>query len=446
MTDPSEPLSATPADRTTWLASDRPLARLVARPLAQFLHVEAAGGVLLLAATVVALLWANSPWQDAYHDLWSTEAVIRVGSFEVAESLRSWVNDGLMAVFFFVVGLEIKRELVTGDLRDRQAALLPALAAVGGMLVPAGIYAAINAGGDGSAGWGIPMATDIAFAVGVLALLGDRVPAPAKVLLLALAIVDDIGAILVIAVFYRSDLHLGWLAGALGGLAVVIGLRRVRVWYLPIYITLGIVIWWCMFRSGIHATLAGVVLGLLAPARPLLAPSQSDRVLARLSADTAITIDEVREASFALRESVPVAERIEAALHPWSSYVIVPLFALANAGVTLSWDRVSDAATSPITLGTVVGLVVGKPLGIVLAVAIAVWLGWARLPEGLDWRLVGGLGAVAGIGFTVSLFVSGLAFDDPLRQSQATLGVLTASVSAAAVGALLFRTHRTRAT
>jgi Na+:H+ antiporter, NhaA family len=434
--------TSVPGSPPTWLSSDRPIARLLARPFAEFLHVEAAGGVLLLVATLVALGWANSPWQDSYQELWSTEAAIRIGSFEVAEDLRHWVNDGLMAVFFFVVGLEIKRELTTGDLRDRPAALLPTCAAVGGMIVPAVIYALINLGGDGSRGWGIPMATDIAFAVGVLALLGDRVPSSAKLLLLALAIVDDIGASLVIAGFYSSDLSIGWLAAALAGVVVVVALRRVRVWYLPIYVVVGVVIWWCTFRSGVHATMAGVALGLLAPAHPLLTTAPADEVLARLSADMAVTAEEVREASFALRETVSVAERIEVALHPWSSYLIVPLFALANAGVGLSWDELSDAAGSRITVGTVVGLVVGKPLGVLLAVALAVRLGFTRLPDDLRWRHIAGLGALAGIGFTVSLLIGGLAFDDELRQSRAALGVLAASVLAAAVGAVVLRAAR----
>jgi NhaA family Na+:H+ antiporter len=418
----------------TWIASDRPLARLIARPVADFLRVEAAGGILLLLATVAALVWANSPWQQSYYDLWTTEALLRVGSFEVSEDLRHWVNDGLMAVFFFVVGLEIKRELVAGDLSTRRDAMLPAIAALGGMAVPAMLYALLNAGGAGSDGWGVPMATDIAFAVGVLALLGDRVPASAKVLLLALAIVDDIGAIVVIALFYTDDLALGWLAAAVAGLAAVAMLRHLRVWYQPLYVVAGVAVWWCTFQSGVHATLAGVALGLVTPARPLLGTAQAESIAGQLSSDTHVTAEEVHGVSFALRESISVAERVGHQLHPWSSYVIVPIFALANAGIQISWDGLGDATGSAVTLGVVVGLVLGKPLGIVGAVALATRTGLGRLPDGLTMRHVVGLGALAGIGFTVSLFISGLAFSDPALQDEATLGVLAASVLAAAGG------------
>jgi NhaA family Na+:H+ antiporter len=425
--------------RPTWIGSDRPLARLVARPLARFLHVEAAGGILLLAATIVALVWANSPWQHAYHDLWSTEAVLRIGTFDVTEDLRHWVNDGLMAVFFFVVGLEIKRELVTGDLSDRRDALLPAVAALGGMVVPALIYAAVNIGGPGAHGWGVPMATDIAFAVGVLALLGDRVPASAKVLLLALAIVDDIGAIVVIAVVYTDTIAFAWLAAAVAGVGLMIGLRRLQVWYLPVYIALGAGVWLCTLQSGVHATIAGVVVGLLTPARPLLSEPEAETIADRLSTDTAVTAEEVRDISFELRESVSVAERIEERLHPWSSYVIVPLFALANAGVALSWSGLADAAGSAVSIGVVAGLVIGKPLGIVLAIGLLVRSGKGRLPDDLGWRHVVGLGALAGIGFTVSLFISGLAYDAAGEATDAALGVLAASVLAAVAGTLILR-------
>jgi NhaA family Na+:H+ antiporter len=428
-------------ERPTWIGSDRALGRLVARPLARFLRVEAAGG-LLLAGTVAALVWANSPWQQSYHDLWATEVVLRVGTFDLAENLRHWVDDGLMVVFFFVVGLEIKRELVVGDLSDRRDAVLPAVAALGGMVVPALIYTAINAGGSGSHGWGVPMATDIAFAVGVLALLGDRVPASAKVLLVALAIVDDIGAIVVIAVVYSDTLALGWLAAAVAGLLAMAGLRRVRVWYLPVYVVLGIGVWLCTFRSGVHATIAGVAIGLITPARPLLSEPEADDIAGRLSSDTAVTPDEVRQISFELRESVSLAERIEDLLHPWSSYVIVPVFALANAGIALSWSGLADAAGSAVGLGVVAGLVIGKPVGIVLAIVLLVRSGRGRLPDDLDWRHVVGLGTLAGIGFTVSLFVSGLAYDSPADATDAALGVLGASLLAAAAGTLLLRARR----
>jgi NhaA family Na+:H+ antiporter len=418
------------------------VARLVARPLQRFLHVEAASGVLLLLATVVALVWANCPWQDSYATFWDTELLVQVGSFEVVKDLHQFVNDGLMAVFFFVVGLEIKRELVVGDLSTARDATLPACAAIGGMVVPALIYAALNVGGDGLDGWGIPMATDIAFAVGVLALLGSRVPQSAKILLLALAIVDDIGAILVIAAVYTETIAFGWLVGALAGLAVVVVLQRARVWYQPMYVVAGFAVWLCTLKSGVHATIAGVALGLLTPARPLLAETQAEQIAHRLSTDDDVDVNDVREVSFAIRESVSVAERVENLLHPWSSYVILPLFALANAGISLSTDGLSDAASSAVSHGVVLGLVLGKPLGVVLAIAVALRLGIARLPGDLTWRHVVGLGALSGIGFTVSLFISGLAFTDPALQQQAALGVLAASMLAAAAGALILGTHR----
>ena len=426
--------------RPTWIGSDRPIARLVARPLARFLHVEAAGGILLLLATVVALGWANSPWQESYRDVWHTVATVGVGDYALSETLQHWVNDGLMAVFFFVVGLEIKRELVAGDLSQRRDAMLPAIAAVGGMVVPAAIYMAFNAGGDGSHGWGVPMATDIAFAVGVLALLGDRVPAPAKLLLLALAIVDDIGAIAVIAIFYTEDLAFGWLAAAVVGLAIVAQMRRLKVWYGPVYLVAGVLIWWFTLQSGVHATIAGVALGLVTPARPLLPAPQAEEIADRLAAEPDLSVEDVREVSFALRESVSVAERVGEDLHPWSSYLIIPIFALANAGIPLSWDAIGDAAGSAVTLGVVAGLVIGKPLGIVAAAYIAVRTGLGRLPDGVTWPHIGGIGALAGIGFTVSLFITGLAFDSPTLRDQAALGVLAASVLAALAGVVvLFR-------
>ena len=432
-------------NRATFLGSDRFLARVVARPVNRFLHIEASGGILLLAATVIALVWANSPWQAGYVDLWHTELSFTIGGTKVSEDLRHWVNDGLMALFFFVVGLEIKGEVVRGQLASARDAALPALAAVGGMVVPAVIFAVINAGGDGSAGWGIPMATDIAFAVGVLALLGDRVPAALKVLLLALAIVDDIGAIAVIALVYTDDLSVGWLALAVGGLVVFALLRRARVWYPPIYVVVGLAVWFATLESGIHATIAGVALGLLTPARPLLAQPDADRVAAELSTDDDVTAAEVQDIAFRIRESVSIGERLEEAMHPWTSYVVIPVFALANAGIVISGDAIGDAAGSAVTAGVVLGLVVGKVVGVVGAAWLAVRVGAARLPDDITWPHVAGMAALAGIGFTVSIFVSGLAFDDEALVEQAKLGVLAASIVAAAVGsAVLVGVGRSR--
>ncbi len=425
--------------RPIWLHSDRFLARNLGRPVMRFLHIEAAGGILLLAGTVAALTWANSPWSASYRDLWATEIAVDVGGHLVAEDLRHWVNDGLMALFFFVVGLEIKQELVTGHLARFREALLPAVAALGGMVVPALIYAAINIGDDGSAGWGIPMATDIAFALGVLALLGERVPASLKILLLALAIVDDIGAIAVIAVFYSDDIHAGWALTALTGLALIAVLTKVRVWYIPVYTALGFGVWFATLESGIHATIAGVALGLLCPAKPLLPAGDAAAIAGELSDDQQVTVAEIRTVSFRLRESVSVAERLQDLLHPWTSYVVIPVFALANAGVELSSGAIGDATTSPVTVGVVAGLLIGKFVGITGAVFLATRAGVAALPAGVTMRQIGGMAMLAGIGFTVSLFISGLAFDIAALDAEAKIGILAASTLAAVAGSLLLR-------
>ena len=424
-----------------WTASDRPLARYVARPLREFLHVESAGSLLLLAATVAALLWVNlgvSGWAEGYDHFWHTPLALEIGDWRMEESLQHWVNDGLMTIFFFVVGLEIKYELVHGDLRDPRTAALPIVAAVGGMVVPALLYAAIAGGGpDGAgSGWGIPMATDIAFAVGVLGVLGDRVPSAARLFLLTLAIVDDIGAILVIAVFYTDDLELGWLAAALGLLAVMALLRAARVWAVPVYVVLGVATWFALLESGVHATLAGVAIGLLTPAVALLRPEVATGFAADALRDNELDADELHRLRFLVAESVPMVERLQARLHPLSSYVVLPVFALANAGVAL--DGFGDAVTSAVGLGIGVGLVVGKPLGIVLACFLAIRLGVGRMPAGTTWAHLVGVGAVAGIGFTVSLFIAGLSFPgSAVLTDEAKVGILLASVLAAVIGVLV---------
>ena len=394
------------------MADNQPgTSRSLSQALRRFMELESAGGIVLLAATAAALAWANSPGREGYHTLWATRFGLQWGPLHLDESLQDLVNDGLMAVFFFVVGLEIKRELVTGELRDPKAVGLPVLAALGGMVVPAAMYGALNAGGAGSAGWGIPMATDIAFALGVVALLGPRIPAPLKVFLLTLAIADDVGAILVIAAFYSTGLSWPWLGAAAGGLIVVAALRRLRVWYLPVYVVIGAAVWLATHQSGIHATIAGVALGLLTPARPRAG-------------------------------EVPVTERIENALHPWTSFVIVPLFALANAGVTVSASALGDALTSAVGGGIILGLVVGKTAGVTAGSWVAVRLGLGRLPEGVSWLQLVPVAALAGIGFTVSLFIAGLAFDEPAVRETATLAILVASVLAALLGTALSTARR----
>jgi NhaA family Na+:H+ antiporter len=395
------------------------------QPVVRFLQVEAASAIVLLVATAAALVWANSRWQDGYESFWSTTVHIQVGSYVFDEDLVHVVNDALMALFFFVVGMEIKRELVVGDLRDRRVVALPAFAALGGMLIPAVIYAAFNAGGPGADGWGIPMATDIAFAMGVAAVLGSRVPSPVKLLLLTLAIIDDIGAIAVIAVFYTDDLRPRMLLVAAGLTVLVWAMYRVNVTLVVLFVVAGIALWLAVYESGVHATIAGVALGLVTPARP------TDHALERDSTTTPTG-------------SASPCDRLIDAFHPWTSYVVLPIFALANAGIPLSMDALRDP--SDVLLGVVVGLVVGKLVGVVSFSWLAVRLGLGRLPPGTRWGHIIGLGAVAGIGFTVSLFISGLAFDPGPLQDDAKMGVLVASVIAAALATLAFSaTSRGRA-
>jgi NhaA family Na+:H+ antiporter len=409
---------------------------LILRPLGDFLHTEAAGGVALLVAAVVALVWANSPWQDGYDQLWSTRIAIEVGGHGIDLDLRDWINDGLMAIFFFVVGLEIKRELVDGELRDPRRAALPAIAAVGGMVAPALIYAAFNAGGAGSAGWGIPVATDIAVAVGVVSVLGSAVHPALKLFLLALAIVDDIGAIAIIAIFYSDGVEWADVIVAVALLGVVVACRAAGVRAIGVYVVLGIAVWLAVHESGIHATIAGVVLGLLTPTRPF----ERRELIDEAELLDVSTVAQARQTADMARGSVSVVEWLEHRLHPWSSFLIVPLFALANAGVPITADALSAAWSSSITHGVVVGLVVGKLVGVTAFTWLAVRLRIGALPDGVGWRQFVGIGAVAGIGFTVSLFVTGLAFDDaPALQDEAKIGILAASTVAGILGALILR-------
>lgn len=388
------------------------------RSLLEFLRTEVGGASLLLAVTVVALVWANSPWSSSYVDLWSTDLRLGVGDLAIEYDLGHWVNDGLMVLFFFVVGLEVRRELVFGDLRNPRVAAVPALAALGGMVVPALLFVAINAGGDGARGWGIVMATDIAFVLGAMALLGPRVSDGTRLFLLTLAIVDDIGAIAVIAVFYSSAVDLTWLAVAAGILiATVLSVRfgdarRPNGWGWPFYAATGLALWIATVQSGIHPTIAGVAMGLIVVVRP--------------RADVPGGLD-----------TPTPSERFQAAIHPWSSFVVIPLFALSNAGVALGDGVLQRALTSPVTIGVIVGLVVGKLLGVSQFALAAVRLRIGMLPPGMDRRHAFGAGGLAGIGFTVSLFVADLAFDDALLRDEAKIGVLLASAIAAVLGSLL---------
>jgi NhaA family Na+:H+ antiporter len=370
----------------------------------EFLRTEAAGGAVLIAATIAALVWANVAPQ-AYHDLWST--TLSLPGPGHALTLEAWVNEGLMTIFFFVVGLEVKREMVDGDLRDPRAAMVPIAAAFGGMIVPAALFAFVTLGSGLGHGWGIPMATDIAFAVGVLRLVAPRAPSSLGITLLTLAVVDDIGAILVIAVFYSAGISLGWLLGALGLLVLIRLAGRVLVhpmWF----VVPAVVLWVEMLRSGVHATLAGVLLGLATP--------------------------------LAARNGRPVLTRLEHALHPWSSFVILPLFALANAGVVVSGATLRNAATNPAAIGILVGLVIGKVTGINLGIRVAERLG-ARRPPDLGGRVLLALGLLGGVGLTVSLFIAGLSYGGTDLDA-AKLAILVASTLAAVLAAGVLRTIR----
>ncbi len=412
-----------------WLRRDLPVARTLDGPIRDYLRLEAAGGIALLVATVAALVVANTALAGTVEDFWQTElTLIDIGDFHLSEPLHAWVNDGLMTIFFFVVGLEIKRELVVGELSEPRVALLPVVAAVGGMVVPAVLYAIINGTGDAGAGWGIPMATDIAFAVGLLALLGPRIPSPLRLFLLTLAIVDDIGAIVVIGLFYTDQLHLDWAMAAFALIAVTVALKALRVWAIPIYVALGAALWVATFESGVHATIAGVIMGLLAPARALRPEPHHSAI----DADT--TVDTIHKTIFEVRESAPVAERLQHLIHPWSAFLVLPMFAFANARIDLSGSAIQTALQSRTGLGIVAGLVIGKPLGILAATWLAQRSGAAALPEGVTFTHIAGIGAVAGIGFTVSLFITDLAFTNPLTIVDAHLGIVVASLLAAAAG------------
>ena len=398
-----------------------------------FLHLESSGGVFLVLATIIALILANSPAAELVADFWHAHAVVQVGPVTVDETLHHWINDALMSVFFLVAGLEIKRELVAGELRDPKRAALPAVAAIGGMVVPALIYTLINVGGDGANGWGVPLATDIAFAVAVLAIVGKGLPSGLKVFLLSLAIADDIGAVVVIALFYSSSISFTWLGIAGGFIAIVMLMKRVDIWFVPAYVLVGFGFWLAMFESGVHATLAGVILGLMAPA----VARRPDPTRVDVEATTPFAV--LREVLVDAKETVPVTDRLIHILHPWTAFVVLPLFALANGGVAISGSGLADAAASPVTLGIVFGLVAGKTIGIVFATRIAVSAGLGSLPDGVTWTAVTGVALLAGIGFTVSLFITGLAFDDPVTQDNAKIGVLTASLLAAGLGSFVLR-------
>jgi NhaA family Na+:H+ antiporter len=399
VTRPSAPETSGPAPS---------FAARVVSAIERFIHVEAVSGVVLLIAAAAALLWANSPYAQSYHHLWDAPLSIGVGAFSSTQSLHFVINEVLMTIFFLVVGMEIRRELQEGALANVRAAMLPLAAAIGGIAVPAAIYLLVNQAPGLRDGWAVPTATDIAFAVGVLALLGRSIPPSVRIFLLALAILDDIAAVIFIAGFYSAGLDVYGLLIAAAGVALVLALQRIGATSAYAYLVPGAVLWWGLLRSGVHPTLAGVVLGLMSP------------VLS------------------------PAVTRVEAALHPWVAYVIMPLFALANAGVTLD-ARADDSSATSIMLGVILALVLGKPAGILLGSWAAVRLGWSVLPQGVTWAGVAVAGCLGGIGFTMSIFIATLAFEDAALLAAAKRGVLVASFMAGSIGLLAGYAYTRRA-
>jgi NhaA family Na+:H+ antiporter len=410
-----------------------------AAPLGQRLRSEAGGAGLLLAATLIALVWANSPVGDSYQKFWHTEVAIQAGSAHLSLDLRHWVNDGLMAIFFFVIGLEVKRELVLGELADRRRAAVPYLGALAGLVVPALVYVAFNLGDETAAAWGVVISTDTAFLLGVLALLGPACPPQLRVFLMALAIADDVGALTVIALFYTEDLAVLPLVLAVAGVGAMLALRWLRVWRGPAYLVLATACWIALYASGVHPTLLGVTIALLTPAynpRRDEVDDAAGRTRAYLQSPNPRA---AYTAQLAIARSVPPGERQQRLWQPWTAAVFVPLFALANAGVRLTEETLREAATSPVTLGVIAGLVLGKLVGILLGAGLAVRLRLGDLAPGLSTGTLAGGAALSGIGFTISLFIVDLAFDDEALADQARVGVLTASLLAAVIGSVLLR-------
>jgi Na+:H+ antiporter, NhaA family len=424
------------------------VARLAGRPLERFLRIEASSGILLLVASAVALAWANSPWAESYRDLWHTPLGIRVDTFTFERNLEWFVNDGLMVIFFFVVGMEIRREIHHGELSEWRRAALPAAAALGGMLVPAACYLAFAGASATRSGWGVPMATDIAFAVGILTLLGKRVPAALRVLLLALAVIDDLGAIVVIALFYSSGLTLAGLLVAALGLGGVFAMQRLGVRTKLVYVVPSVVTWAGIYAAGIHPTIAGVAVGLVTPVRAWLGPdgfvADVQKELEHLGQVSPSSLsshefaETLRHVDGARREAMSPAESLIEMLHPWVAFGIMPVFALANAGVSLSGGSLDGTSWNVVT-GVAVGLVVGKPMGVLLASWLTLRLRLGTLPAGIGVRHLVVLGIVAGVGFTMALFIAQLAFSDAAFLRAAKLGVLAASGGAAVLGLTLGR-------
>ncbi|WP_269901957.1 Na+/H+ antiporter NhaA [Paenalcaligenes faecalis] len=423
------------------------ISQSVSDQVSRLVHIEAFGGVVLILAAVVALIWANSSYSQGYHDFWNQTIGFQLGDFSMSDSLHFWVNDALMTVFFLVVGMEIRREIHQGALSDFRQASLPLAAAAGGVAIPALIYVALNMDPTLSSGWAVPTATDIAFAVGVLALLGKSIPSNVRILLLAVAIIDDIVAVLIIAFFYSGGLDYSGFWYVLLGIVLVITWQRLGIASAYAYVIPGAVLWFGVLKTGAHPTLAGVILGLMTPvyARPLLEDplvqvEKNMHLIRQQSespdADEVVLLQSIDNIRHAQREMLPPVARVQMQLHPWVSFLVMPIFALANAGVSFQGIDVSTGGAQTVMLGVICALVIGKPLGIFVACRLAVALRVCQLPEGVSWSGVLLIGLLAGIGFTMSIFIGTLAFNDVALLGAAKLGVLTASLSAAIIGLL----------
>jgi len=443
---PPPPLSEDDSDVTAprrfprpWIRSERVVPRRVVRPVERFLSEEVGSGSLLLAGALIALVWSNVA-TDSYDEFWTTAISFEAGPLSFDEDLRHIVNDLLMAIFFYVVALEVKREIIFGSLRHAATAAVPIAAAFGTMVGGALVYVAVNIDGGALQGWAVPIATDIAFALGVLGIAGRRAPPELRAFLLTLAVVDDLGTITVIALFFSDGIALGWLAGAAGAVVAIVALQRLGVRHMVVYVIAAGLLWIAVFESGVHATIAGVLLGFLTPAVAFHRRDETGEAigtqLKEIARDSEVEVSEATlwETSRLAREAIAPLTRMETLLHPWTAYAILPIFALANAGMDLSVAQLENALTSQVGLGIVLGLVVGAPLGGIAISWALVRFTPTRMPDGLDWPAIAGVAPLKGIGFTVAIFISVLAFDSEAMQEQAKLAILVGSALSAVIG------------